>query len=357
MSAEQSERPLDWGHERIHVVHDHDSGLRAVIAIHSTVLGPALGGLRICRYPGGLAEGLDDALRLSRAMTLKAAAAGLDLGGGKAVIVDDGDCDGAVRTARLTAFAREVERLGGAYITAEDVGTTTDDMDLIGEHTTHVVGRTAHDGTGGDPSPATAQTVFEGIRSALWALDGDDALAGRRVGVLGLGKVGGVLARTLAQEGAEVVGFDPVRPAPEGVERAASEQELLAREFDVLAPCALGGLVDERLAEALRVRAVCGAANNPLTGPAAARTLAAREILYVPDFLANCGGLIHVDAERRATGADDLERGIAQAGERMRAVLVEAREQGRLPFEVAEAHAWERVERARAGAAAPAAAA
>ena len=157
-----------WEHEHVHIVHDHSSGLSAVIAIHSTVLGPALGGLRIRSYERGLAEALDDALRLSRAMTLKAAAAGLDLGGGKAVVLDDGLA--ARRPARLVALAHEIERLRGAYITAEDIGTTTADMDLIGEHTTHVVGHRERHGLGGDPSPDTARTVLGAIRAALWSL-------------------------------------------------------------------------------------------------------------------------------------------------------------------------------------------
>src|SRR5205807_4474772 len=138
-----------WEHERVHLIQDADIGLRGVIAIHSTVLGPALGGLRIRRYEQGIPEALDDALRLSHAMTFKASAAGLDLGGGKAVMIDDGRKD--LRSARLIAMAREIERLGGSYITAEDIGTSTNDMDLIAEHTRHVVGRTVHDGVGGDP--------------------------------------------------------------------------------------------------------------------------------------------------------------------------------------------------------------
>jgi glutamate dehydrogenase/leucine dehydrogenase len=346
-------RSLSWEHERVEVVHDAASGLEAVIAIHSTVLGPALGGLRIRRYEGGLAEALDDALRLSRAMTLKASAAGLDLGGGKAVMVDDGTDGAAARGPRLRAFAREVERLGGAYITAEDVGTTTADMDLIAEHTSHVVGRTAHDGCGGDPSPATARTVRGAIAAALEVLDGDDALAGRVVGVVGLGKVGGRLAELLVEAGARVIGVDPVAATcrcaeAHGVEIVASPGELLTRRLDVLAPCAVGGLVDEAVAGRLDCRVVCGAANNPLADECAATTLARRDVLYVPDFLANCGGLIHVDWERRGVReAATLAQALADARERTHAVLCEARADGRLPGAVAEEHAWRRVHAAR----------
>jgi glutamate dehydrogenase/leucine dehydrogenase len=335
------------------VVRERDIGLQAVIAIHSTVLGPALGGMRVRDYPGGLAEALDDALRLSRAMTFKAAAAGLDLGGGKAVVVDDGRRN--LRSARLVALAREVERLGGAYITAEDIGTTTADMDLISEHTRHVVGLSAHDGLGGDPSPATAVTVLGAVRAALWALDRDEQLESRAIGVIGLGKVGQALARLLLDAGAVVVGYDPVRSAADrfcaaGGELAHSAHELFTRPLDVLAPCAVGAMIDGSVARSLQCRIVCGSANNPLSGRDAEAVLARRGILYVPDFLANCGGLIHVDAERRRDpDPSRLERALAGAQARTREVLLEARATGRLPGKVAEEHAWARINRARAG--------
>lgn len=346
---------LGWEHERVQLVHDRESGLRAVIAIHSTVLGPALGGMRIRRYEHGLAEALDDALRLSRAMTLKASAAGLDLGGGKAVMLDDGIDDDARRQARLIALAREIERLDGAYITGEDIGTTTSDMDLVAEHTRHVIGRSVHDGVGGDPSPATARTVLGAIQAALEVVDGDGAsLEGATVGVIGLGKVGAQLAEWLLEAGARVIGCDPVaatvqRLAAAGMEPAASAEDVCGARLDVLAPCAVGGMIDETIAARLQCDVVCGAANNPLTGRGAAELLASRGILYVPDFLSNCGGLIHADGERRADAdADALERALADAQARTRAVLVEARESDRLPGDVAEAQAWSRIQRPRA---------
>ncbi len=342
---------LSWEHERVHLIQDADIGLRGVIAIHSTVLGPALGGLRIRRYEKGIPEALDDALRLSHAMTFKAAAAGLDLGGGKAVMIDDGRKE--LRSARLIAMAREIERLDGRYITAEDIGTSTTDMDLIAEHTRHVVGRTVHDGVGGDPSPDTARTVLGAIRAALSTLYGDDELSGRNVGVIGLGKVGGPLARWLVEEGASVVGFDPVQAAQQraraaGVELLDSVQAVLARELDVLAPCAIGAMIDSGVAERLRCAIVCGSANNPLADEQTERVLAAREVLYVPDFMANCGGLIHVDAERRRDpNPAHLRRALDDAATRTREVLVEARESGSLPGQVAVEHAWRRITGAR----------
>ena len=345
---------LSWEHERVALVHDAESGLRAVIAIHSTVLGPALGGLRIRAYAGGLPEALDDALRLSRAMTLKASAAGLDLGGGKAVVLDDdAGHDPARRAARLRAFAHEVERLGGAYITAEDIGTTTADMDLLAAHTSHVVGTTRGDSLGGDPSPSTARTVLGAMTVALELLDGDASLAGRSVGVIGLGKVGGPLAELLMRAGADVVGVDPAEAAREraralGVELVASAAELLVRPLDVLAPCAVGGMIDAEAATSLRCRVVCGSANNALTDERAAAELALRGILSVPDFLANCGGLIHADCERRRErDPAHLAQALAGARERTRAVLVEARTRGELPSAVAEQQALRRVAAAR----------
>jgi valine dehydrogenase (NAD+) len=349
-------RSLAWEHERVHLVQDAASGLRAVIAVHSTVLGPSLGGMRIRCYEHGMPEALDDALRLSRAMTLKASAAGLDLGGGKAVMLDDGTADTARREARIVALANEVERLGGAYITAEDIGTTTADMDLVAEHTRFVVGRSRHEGVGGDPSPATARTVLGAIRAALDVLDGSDALEGRTVGVVGLGKVGAQLAEWLLEAGARVLGYDPVLATlwqleDAGVEPVASLEELLAHELDVLAPCAVGGMIDEVVASLVRCRVVCGAANNPLTGERAADVLERRAVLYVPDFLANCGGLIHADGERRGDGDPTrLERALDDAQARTRMVLLAARESGRLPGTVAEEHAWARIRCAAAGA-------
>jgi valine dehydrogenase (NAD+) len=344
-------RSLNGEHERVELVQDLELGLHAVIAIHSTVLGPALGGLRLHPYEHGLPQALDDALRLSRAMTLKAAAAGLDLGGGKAVMVDDGRAE--LREARLVALAHEIDRLDGAYLTAEDVGTSTADMDLIARHTPYVLGRTRADGVGGDPSPATVRTVIGAMRVALGVLDGDEQLCGREIGVIGLGKVGGRLAGWLAHDGAHVVGYDPLAEAgaplrEAGVELAASAQDVLARELDVLAPCAVGGTIDPAVAAHLRCRVVCGSANNPLTGGEAELALAQHGILYVPDFLANCGGLIHSDGERRGAEADEVERALRRAKARTSEVLLEARDTRRLPGRIAERHALERIERARA---------
>jgi valine dehydrogenase (NAD+) len=338
-------------HEQVVIRQDGDTGLRFIVAIHSTVLGPALGGLRLRAYPGGLRDALDDVLALARTMTLKASAAGLDLGGGKAVMIDDGRNE--LRERRMRQAAEVVESLGGAYITAEDIGTTTADMDLISRHTRFVVGRSPERGGAGDPSPVTAETVLRAMRRGLEAATGSGELDGRRVGVVGLGKVGGALAARLAGAGAHVIGTDVAAERAEaiasehGIELAPSAEAILSAELDVLAPCAAGGMIDDALANAIDCRVVCGAANNPLTGRSVARRLAARGILYVPDFLANCGGLIHVDAERRGYDGRTVEAAIERAMSRLERAIAVARIERATPAEVAERQALERVEAAR----------
>src|SRR5215208_3701064 len=196
----------DDDHEQIVIRQDPETGLRFIVAVHSTVLGPALGGMRLKRYPGGLREALEDVMGLARTMTLKASAAGLDLGGGKAVMIDDGLAH--TREARLEAAARVIDNLDGAYITAEDIGTTTADMDHLARFTRYVVGQSVGNGGGGDPSPVTAETVFQAMRRGLAAATGSGDFEGRRVGVVGLGKVGSALAAKLADAGAHVIGCD-----------------------------------------------------------------------------------------------------------------------------------------------------
>jgi valine dehydrogenase (NAD+) len=343
----------DDDHEQIVVRQDPDTGLRFIVAVHSTVLGPALGGMRVKRYAGGLTEALEDVMCLARTMTLKASAAGLDLGGGKAVMIDDGRLD--LRQKRLAQAAGVIDQLGGAYITAEDIGTTTADMDHVARFTRFCVGRSVGNGGDGDPSPVTAETVLEATRRGLVAHDGSEDLEGRRVGVVGVGKVGGALATGFVRAGARVVAYDLdagrcARLAAEhdGVEIAGSVDAVLGRELDVLAPCAAGGLIDDSRARALDVRVVAGAANNPLTDRGVARTLMERDVLYVPDFLANCGGLIHVAGEwyagREGPSEEDL---ISRAMDSLDRALATAESEGLTPLEVAERQALERVEAAR----------
>jgi leucine dehydrogenase len=336
-------------HEQVELIQDPVSGLRAVIAVHSTALGPAVGGLRMRPYPD-LDAAVRDALRLSQAMSLKNAAAGLDLGGGKAVIVDDGAADR--RTERLLAFADALNALGGRYVTAEDVGTTPSDMDLMARRTPHVLGLSPEQGGNGDPSPATARTVLDAIRAGVEYRLGSSRLAGVSVGIVGVGKVGGALARLLAAEDAVLVladaDADRARAlATELGTASAPAARLMGLPLDVLAPCATGEMIDAAQAAELPCAVVAGAANNPLVDDRTAAVLHERGVLYVPDFLANCGGMISVAAEYRRAGAGFVEERIDAAGVRLRSVLEEARRDGRMPLAVASEHALRAIADAR----------
>ena len=291
------------GHEQVVFCQDAPTGLRAIVAIYSTALGPALGGTRFYPYSSE-SQALADVLNLSRAMTYKSALAGLDLGGGKAVII--GDPARLKSEALLRAYGRFIESLGGRYITACDVGTYSEDMDIVARECRFVTGRTVSHGGAGDSSVLTAFGVFQGMRAAAEHAWGSPSLEGRRVAVEGVGKVGARLVDHLTEAGAEVVicdvNPDAVRRVLDrhpGVTPAADRDALIARELDVLAPCALGGTVDERAAAVLSARIVCGAANNQLAHAGIEKLLADRGILYAPDYLVNSGGLIQV--------ADELE--------------------------------------------------
>ncbi|MGB2711538.1 MAG: Glu/Leu/Phe/Val dehydrogenase dimerization domain-containing protein, partial [Conexibacter sp.] len=339
-----------FDHEQLELFRDPATGLTGAVAIHSTALGPSMGGLRIRRYADVEAAAVD-ALRLARAMTLKNSAAGLRLGGGKAVLVDDGGWED--REARLLAFADVVERLGGRYVTAEDVGTSPADMDLIATRTRWVVGRSPANGGGGDPSPATARTVFGAIDAAVRSHLGAASLDGVHVGVLGAGKVGAGLVTLLTGAGAHVVVADVDRMRAEACAAAphvevVSVDGFLARELDVLAPCALGELIAAADVPELRCRIVAGAANNPLVDRSAAVALHDADILYVPDFIANCGGIVHVAAEFEGLDEAALDAQLGACVERIGPLLDEARGRGAIPLDVAVEHALERVAAARA---------
>lgn len=305
------------GAEELVLCSDSGSGLRALVAIHSTALGPALGGCRFQPYETEF-DAVGDVLRLAEGMTHKAALAGLDLGGGKAVIMGD---PSAGRSERLwRAFGRFVDSLGGRYITAEDVGTTRADMDLIRRETEWVVGTSPSIGGGGDPSPVTALGVHAAMRAAATYRWGRDRLDGLHVGVLGVGKVGGALARILAADGCRITIGDV---DPEACRRLAAAVpasimdpvDLLTLECDVLAPCALGGVFDDDAVEALEAGIVCGSANNQLVHEDVADIMAKKGVLYAPDFVVNSGGLIHVAAEVFGHGRDWSAERVAAIGE------------------------------------------
>jgi leucine dehydrogenase len=305
------EQVESMGHERVLVCSNPDVGLRAIIAVHSTVLGPGLGGVRMWPYASS-DEALTDVLRLSRGMTYKAAAAGLNLGGGKAVIIGDAKKDKTEELLRC--FGQYVESLGGLYITAEDVGTDMDDMDQIQGETRWVTGVSPDRGGGGDPSAATAFGILQGIRAALEWSFGSDSLSGKAFAVQGLGSVGLHLCRYLTEQGAKVFGADL---DPQRGELAKSELgieivpagEILSVPCDVLAPCALGAVLNPTTIPQLRCRIIAGAANNQLADEERdSAALQARGILYAPDFVLNAGGLIHVYNELVGYNRDTVLR-------------------------------------------------
>jgi len=317
------------GHEQVVFCHDIRTNLRAIIAIHSTALGPALGGTRFFDYPREQ-DAVQDVLRLSRGMTYKAALAGLDLGGGKAVIIGDPQRDKS--ESLLRAYGRFVQSLGGRYYTACDVGTYSEDMDQIARESDFVTGRTVEHGGAGDSSVLTAYGVFQGMRAAAEATWGAPTLHGRTVGVAGVGKVGRHLVDHLLEDGADVVVTDVWKPALDAVAATHPEvrtvpdtQTLVRQQLDVYAPCALGGALTDDVVAVLSARVVCGAANNQLDHPGIEKLLAERGILYAPDYCVNSGGLIQVAdelvgfsfdrAKQRATKIFDTTRQVFRLAE------------------------------------------
>jgi len=313
-------------HEQVVFCQDEASGLRAIIAIYSTALGPALGGTRFYPYPTE-EDAVRDVLNLSRSMAYKAALAGLDLGGGKAVIIGDPHRDKS--EALLRAYGRFVQSLGGRYLTACDVGTYSQDMDIVARECAFVTGRSLEHGGAGDSSVLTAFGVFQGMRAAAETAWGTPSLAGRRVGVAGVGKVGHHLVEHLLDDGAEVVITDVYEPAvrrvttahPE-VETVDSTAELVASDIDVYAPCALGDAINDETVHVLKARIICGAANNQLAHAGIEDILESRGILYAPDYCVNSGGLVQVAdelegfsfdrAKLRAAGIYDTTRTVFQ---------------------------------------------
>jgi valine dehydrogenase (NAD+) len=289
------------GHEQVIFCQDRQTGLRAIIGIYSTALGPALGGTRFYPYASE-GEAIDDLLELSRAMAYKNSLAGLDLGGGKAVIW--GDPDELKNEALLRAYGRFVQSLGGRYITACDVGTYVADMDVIARETRYVTGRSEQHGGAGDSSVLTAYGVYQGMRAAVEHVWGAPSLRGRRIGVAGLGKVGKHLTGHLLAEGATVAATDISEQALEWarvnhpeVELVDDTTKLITSEIDVYAPCALGRALNDETVSQLTAKVIVGAANNQLAHPGIDRALADRGILYAPDYLVNAGGVIQVADE------------------------------------------------------------
>jgi valine dehydrogenase (NAD+) len=320
---------FEWGskHEQVVFCRDEATGLKAIIAIYSTTLGPALGGTRYYPYATE-ADAIHDVLNLSKGMAYKAAVTGLDLGGGKAVII--GDPRTEKTEGLLRAYGRFVQSLGGRYITACDVGTYSDDMDVVARECDFVTGRTLEHGGAGDSSVLTAFGVFQGMRAAAEMAWGSPTLARRRVGVAGVGKVGHHLVEHLLDDGAEVVitdvyepAIDRVRAAHPEVEVVADTDDLIASDIDVYAPCALGNAINDDSVQLLKARIVCGAANNQLAHDGIGDVLESRGILYAPDYVVNAGGLVQVydeiegfqfeRAKARATKIFDTTKAVLEA--------------------------------------------
>lgn len=324
-------------HEQVHIINDAATGVRGMIAIHSTNLGPAAGGCRLWHYDSVQALEID-ALRLSRGMSYKNAMAGLPFGDGKAVLQRPaGVFD---RATLFRVFGEAVEALGGQYVTAEDVGTTLRDMHQVRSATRHVAGLEAARGkAGGDPSPWTALGVFESMKLAARFALGTD-LKGLTVAVQGVGNVGADLCRHLAAAGANllVADVDPRRVetlvATLGA-RAVSTEAILQADCDIFAPCALGGVLNARTIPLLKARLVCGAANNQLATDADSETLLARGIVYAPDYVVNAGGIINVAAEYLGETSAQVMHRVHRIAPRLESVLSRAAAEGASPARVA----------------------
>ncbi|MDH0892958.1 MULTISPECIES: Glu/Leu/Phe/Val dehydrogenase dimerization domain-containing protein [unclassified Pseudomonas] len=339
-------------HEQVVFGHDQASGLKAIIAIHDTTLGPALGGCRMWNYADD-DEALRDVLRLSRGMTYKSALARLPLGGGKAVIIGDPRHDKS--EALFQAMGDFVDSLGGRYITAADSGTGVAEMQIMAERTRHVAGAGQREAFGGgtrdgDPSPSTAYGVFVGIRAAVRHRLGRGDLKGLKVAIQGVGQVGFGLARYLKDAGAELWVTDihaaNQRRAVDQLDaRAVSQQEIFGLDVDVFAPCALGAIINPQTLEALRAPIVAGAANNQLASPELAEQLRRRDCLYAPDYAINAGGIIDVCYERTGGSAAELKAHIEGIESTLDEIFARSTAEGATTTAVADRMARERLGR------------
>ncbi|MBC9719098.1 amino acid dehydrogenase [Streptomyces sp. TRM66268-LWL] len=342
------------GHEQVVLCQDRVSGLKAVIALHSTALGPALGGTRFYPYASE-AEAVADALNLARGMSYKNAMAGLDHGGGKAVII--GDPEKIKSEELLLAYGRFVASLGGRYVTACDVGTYVADMDVVARECQWTTGRSPENGGAGDSSVLTAFGVYQGMRASAQHLWGDPSLRGRKVGIAGVGKVGHHLVEHLVAEGAEIVITDVREESvqrildkhPGVVTSVADTDELIRVEgLDIYAPCALGGALNDVSVPMLTAKIVCGAANNQLEHPGVEKDLADRGILYAPDYVVNAGGVIQVADELHGFDFDRCKAKASKIYDTTLAIFARAKADGIPPAAAADRIAEQRMAEARA---------
>ncbi|NLG85629.1 MAG: Glu/Leu/Phe/Val dehydrogenase [Firmicutes bacterium] len=336
----------DYDHEQILFGYDKVSGLKCIIAIHNTTLGPALGGLRIWPYKNE-DEALFDVLRLSVGMTYKNAAMGLDFGGAKAVMIHDPNTEKPEELMR--AFGRMVESLGGRYYTAEDVGSTLDDLSYVAKETKYVAGLP---GTSGNPSPVTGWGVYNAMKATAKRVWGSDELKGKKVAVQGCGNVGFSLIEHLLEEGAVVYATDMFEDKIERAKKAGAipveMDKVYDLDVDIFAPCALGAILNDDTIPRLKVKAICGSANNQLLEPRHGKALAARGILYSPDFIVNGGGVINC-AEEFAPGGYDKERALKRAAgiyDILLKIFAIADERKIEPYEAANIYAEERIQKA-----------
>jgi leucine dehydrogenase len=333
-------------HEQVSYMYDPDSGYRGIIAIHNTTLGPALGGTRFWNYESE-EEALIDVLRLSRGMTYKAAVAGLDLGGGKSVILGNNKI--ADREGIFRAHGKHVELMRGRYITAEDVGTSTQDMDYVRQETNHVVGL---EDRSGDPSPVTAFGVYRGMKACAQFKYEDESLAGKTVAVQGIGHVGYYLCKYLSEEGAMIIASDIDQEKVDRVvhefgAKPIGEMEIYGADSDIFAPCALGAVINDDTIDALKVDIIAGGANNQLAEDRHGDALDARGIIYAPDYVVNGGGLINVNAELAGWTMEKAHDKAGEIRDTVYNILEIARDEGIPSYKAARRLALRRIEEAR----------
>ncbi|MFC7060568.1 branched-chain amino acid dehydrogenase [Halobacillus seohaensis] len=338
-----------YDYEQLVLCHDEASGLKAIIAIHDTTLGPALGGTRMWTY-GSEEEAIEDALRLAKGMTYKNAAAGLNLGGGKTVIIGNPRED--KNEAMFRAFGRFIQGLNGRYITAEDVGTTVQDMDLIHEETDYVTGISPAFGSSGDPSPITAYGVYRGMKAAAKEGFGDDSLEGKTVAVQGVGNVAFTLCRHLHEEGAHLIVTDINEEAVQQAvdefgAKAVGTEEIYSVDCDIYAPCALGATINDETIPQLKAKVIAGAANNQLKETKHGDILHEKGVVYTPDYVINAGGVINVADELNGYNEERAMKRVETIYDNVTEVFNISRRDNIPTYKAADRMAEERIERMR----------
>jgi len=340
------EHPEFDHHDEVVFCHDEESGLKAIIAVHDTTLGPSLGGTRLWNY-GSSAEALTDVLRLSRGMTYKSAMAGLPLGGGKAVIIGDAK---TIKSDKLfRAYGRFINSLGGKYITAEDVNIRTSDIDVVAQETQHVAGTADK---AGDPSPHTALGTYLGLKAAAKHRLGSDDLNGVKIAVQGLGSVGYGFAKYCHDDGAELIVSDINE---EALERAKTEfgatvvglDEIYSVDTDVYAPCALGATINDDTLKQLKCKIIAGSANNQLATPEHDKVVKDMGILYAPDYVINAGGVIHVCSEATNMSLEETEKRVRDIYNTLDKLFARAKDEDRPTGELADQMAREIIANAK----------